>query len=219
MKKGLFLFSAMVVGLLVGQVASASAQQDSIADILADSTRTESQKLAIVPSGGLDTVYLNALPSVTITHRWRPRFAPLSSAEKSKYWRRIRDVKKVVPYVDLICDLLVETYEYMETLPSNRDRRKHLKRFEKELKEQYMPEMKKLTLSQGQLMMKLIDRELGSTPYQIIKAFYGPFKATFYSLFAEVYGGKLNSKYDPRYNRDDALTERILYLYQHHMLD
>lgn len=217
--KGILQFVAVCMALLLVGMLPAFAQKDSVANLLADTTRTHSQKLAVVPSGGIDTIYMHALPSVMITHKWRPRFAPLSSQEKAEYWRRIRDVKRVLPYVDLVCDLLVETYEYMETLPNARAKRKHLKRFEKELKEQYMPEMKKLTRSQGQLMMKLIDRELGSTPYQIIKAFYGPFKATFYSLFAEIYGGKLNSRYDPKYNRDDALTERILYLYQHHMLN
>lgn len=166
-----------------------------------------------------DTTFVYALPPVIVEHKWHPKYAPMNTQEKAYYWRRIRDVKRVVPYVDLICDLIVETYEYMETLPNKRAKRKHLKRFEKELKEQYMPEMKKLTLSQGQLMMKLIDREIGNTPYQIIKAFYGSFRATFYSLFAERFGGKLNEKYDPQYNRDDALTERVLYLYNHHLLD
>lgn len=220
MNKHFIYIICSVLFLYFGISLDSFSQTESLSKAIQDTTRRETELYKVVPTdGGVDTMYLHALPSVTITHRWRPRFAPLSLQEKAEYWRRIRDVKKVLPYVDLICDLLVETYEYMETLPNKREKKKHLKRFETELKQQYMPEMKKLTLRQGKLMMKLIDRELGSTPYEIIKAFYGTFKATFYTLFAEFYGGKLNCKYDPRYNRDDALTERILYLYQHHMLD
>ncbi len=215
MKKKAFLCITATLLFVMGSLLKGEAQ------VISSSYRPsgDSTLATVEVNPGFDTTYVYALPAVEVYHRWRPKFAPLDSQEKAEYWRRIRDVKKVWPYVEIVCDLLVETYEYMETLPNNKERQKHLKRFEKELKQQYMPEMKKLTLRQGQLMMKLIDRELGSTPYEIIKAFYGPFKATFYSLFAEMYGGKINSHYDPRFNRDDALTERILYLYQHHLLD
>lgn len=198
--------------LFVATALPLSAQRKANTLSPADSIRTVDGRQ------GLDTVYAYALPAVYVVHRWRPKFAPLSNEEREEYWKRIRDVKRVMPYADMVSDMLIETYEYMETLPDNRARRKHLKRFEKELKDKYMPEMKKLTRSQGQLLMKLIDRKIGSTPYEIIKAFYGSFTAGFYSLFAEYYGGKLNSRYDPRYNKDDALTERIIYLYEKHLL-
>lgn len=209
----------IVLVILLLLACDAIAQADSLRSSSETNLAPDTTLVRVNPTLQPDTLYFYGLPEVVFEHKWRPKFAPLSFEERGLYWRRIRDVKKVWPYVEMISELIVETYEYMETLPSNRAKRQHLKRFEKELKEQYMPEMKKLTLSQGQLMMKLIDREIGSTPYQIIKAFYGTFTASFYSLFAEFYGGKLNAHYDPRYNRDDALTERILYLYLHHMLD
>ncbi len=198
------LFSLLGVKISIAQHLTQGTKVDSIGRVSA--------------LQGVDTTYVFALPQVTIIHKWRPKYAPLSSSEKETNWKRIRDVKRVMPYVDVVSDLLIETYEYMETLPNDAARRKHLKRFEKELKEQYMPEMKKLTLSQGRLLMKLIDRRIGYTPYEIIKAFYGTFKAASYTLFAEFYGGKLDSHYDPQYNYDDALTERIIYLYEHQML-
>ena len=167
---------------------------------------------------GFDTTYMFALPNVTVVHRWPPKYAPFTDQEQSTYWRRIRDVKIVLPYAEMISSYIIETYEYLEQLPNNRARRKHLKVFEKELMETYKPIMKKLTLRQGKLLIKLVNRETNSTGYEIIKAFYGSFKAFWYSAFAEFYGGDLNVRYDPRYNADDALTERVIYLLRHHML-
>lgn len=179
----------------------------------------EPDSLIVNPHGaGFDTTYVYALPNVTVVHHWSPKYAPLTTTEKSDYWRRIRDVKIVLPYAEMISTYIIETYEYLERLPNKRARRKHLKVFEKELMETYKPVMKKLTLRQGKLLIKLVDRETNSTGYEIIKAFYGPFKAFWYGVFAEFYGGDLHVKYDPRYNADDALTERIIYLLQHHLL-
>ena len=64
-----------------------------------------------------------------------------------------------------------------------------------------------------------MDRQSCSTGYDLIKAFYGGFKASMYNLFAGFYGGDLKSKYDPRFNREDALTERIIYLIEHNQLE
>lgn len=179
----------------------------------------EPDSLIVNPHGaGFDTTYVYALPNVTVVHHWSPKYAPLTTTEKSDYWRRIRDVKIVLPYAEMISTYIIETYEYLERLPNKRARRKHLKVFEKELMETYKPVMKKLTLRQGKLLIKLVNRETNSTGYEIIKAFYGPFKAFWYGVFAEFYGGDLHVKYDPRYNADDALTERIIYLLQHHLL-
>lgn len=179
----------------------------------------EPDSLIVNPHGaGFDTTYVYALPNVTVVHHWSPKYAPLTTTEKSDYWRRIRDVKIVLPYAEMISTYIIETYEYLERLPNKRARKKHLKVFEKELMETYKPVMKKLTLRQGKLLIKLVNRETNSTGYEIIKAFYGPFKAFWYGVFAEFYGGDLHVKYDPRYNADDALTERIIYLLQHHLL-
>lgn len=113
---------------------------------------------------------------------------------------------------------MIETYEYLETLPNDRARNRHLDRIESDLVEEYKPIMKKFTLRQGLLLIKLMDRQSCSTGYELIKAFYGGFKASMYNIFAGFYGGDLKSKYDPRFNREDALTERIIYLIEHNQL-
>ena len=71
--------------------------------------------------------------------------------EQAKYNKLVRDVKRTLPYAKMVYDTLIETYEYMETLPNDKARQAHLKRMEKELFAQYKPELKKLSFSQGKL--------------------------------------------------------------------
>ena len=96
------------------------------------------------------------------------------SGEEEKYKRLIRDVKKTLPYAKLIYATLIETYEYIMTLPDDGTREAHLKRMEKDLFAEYKPVLKKMTLSQGKLLIKLIDRECNQSSYDLLKAFLGP---------------------------------------------
>lgn len=127
--------------------------------------------------------------------------------ERREYSRLVRDVKKTLPYAKMINETMMETYEYLLTLPDDRAREKHLKRMEKELYEQYKPEMKKLTLRQGKLLLKLITRETSSTSYQLIDSFLGSFAAGFWNFLAGFFGASLKSDYDP--TGEDAMIERV----------
>jgi len=122
----------------------------------------------------------------------------------------IRDVKKTLPYAKQIAGIITETYEYMETLPDDKARQKHLNQMEKYLMDEYTPKMKKLTKSQGQLLMKLVDRETNSSSYYIIDAFMGSFKAWTYNVFAGLFGNSLKIRYNPY--GDDRVTERVCVL-------
>lgn len=131
-------------------------------------------------------------------------------ADQQKYQKMIRDVKKTLPYAKLIYATLIETYEYIMTLPTEEDRERHLKRMENELFEEYKPVLKKMSLSQGKLLIKLIDRECNQSSYDLLKAFLGPFRAGFWNLFAGLFGASLKSQWDP--DGKDAATERIVEL-------
>ena len=136
-----------------------------------------------------DTIPYVKLPTVYI-------FKPLkfkNRREMAKYYKLIRDVKKVLPISKEINRAIIETYEYLQTIPTQKERQKHLKAVEKGLKEQYTPRMKKLSFAQGKLL-----------------AFMGPFKAGFYQTFAALFGASLKKQYDP--TGDDALTERVILL-------
>ena len=151
-----------------------------------------------------DTIPCVDLPAVYI-------FKPLKFKSKrdiEKYYKLIRDVKRVLPISKEINRTIIETYEYLMTLPNKKARQEHIKAVEKGLKEQYTPQLKKLTFSQGKLLIKLIDRQTKSTGYELVKAFMGPFKASFYQTFASLFGASLKKKYHPE--GEDALTERVI---------
>ena len=130
--------------------------------------------------------------------------------QQVKYDRLVRDVKRVLPIAKDAQRMLIETYEYLETLPNKKARAEHMKRVEASIKAEYTPKMKQLTLRQGKLLIKLIHRQCNSSSYQIIQAFLGPFKAGFYQAFAWVYGASLKKEFDAE--GDDADTERVIHL-------
>lgn len=153
-----------------------------------------------------DTIPALQLPNVYI-------FKPLkfkSEKERQEYYRLVRNVKKTLPLARAINRAVIETYEYIETLPNQKDKDKHLKLVEKGLKEQYTPQMKKLTFAQGKLLIKLVNRQTDSSSYELIKAFMGPFKAGFYQTFAALFGASLKKEYHPE--GEDQLTERVVLL-------
>ena len=139
-----------------------------------------------------------------------PARAFKNEKEKQQYTKLVSDVKRTLPYAKMIYETLIETYEYIETLPNDKVRNAHLKRMEKELYNQYKPELKKLTLSQGKLLIKLVDRECNQTSFNLVSAYLGKLRASFWNVFAGMFGASLKSKYDPK--GKDAQTERIVLL-------
>lgn len=139
-------------------------------------------------------------------------FPPLkfkNKKEEEYYWRTVRDVRKALPYAKLICETLLETYELIETYPTQAEREAHLKDMESAIFEQYKPALKKFTRSQARILVKLIKRETDQSSYNIIKAFLGSFRAGFWQTFGRVFGVNLKEEYRPDKNRQDAIVERI----------
>lgn len=140
-----------------------------------------------------------------------PKYAPLTfknDRERAEYNRLVYNVKKVLPWAKLAKLTIIETVEVLDQLPDKRSRDAHIKEVERGLKAQYGPALKKLTRSQGRLLIKLVNRECNQTGYAIAKAFIGPFKANLYQGIAVLFGNSLNKKYDP--DSDDRYTERVV---------
>lgn len=131
-----------------------------------------------------------------------------SDRQQEQYLKLVRDVKKTLPYAQLIYHILIETYEYMMTLPDDKAREAHLKQMEKDLFAEYKPVLKKMTFSQGKLLIKLIDRECNQNSYNILRAYLGPFRAGFWNLFAGLFGASLKVEWEPEGR--DAATERVV---------
>jgi hypothetical protein len=125
------------------------------------------------------------------------------------YWKTVRDVKKTLPYAKLMSSTLLETYEYLDTYQTEKEKQAYLKRFEKELFAQYKPQMKKLTKNQGKMLIKLISRETNQSSYSILKAFLGTFRAGFWQTFSQFFGASLKTGYHPNKDKKDAMIERI----------
>ncbi|MBO5549030.1 MAG: DUF4294 domain-containing protein [Prevotella sp.] len=138
-------------------------------------------------------------------------FPPVSFSSKKQqnaYMRLVKNVKTVLPIAKEANMIMMETAEYLETLPNKQAREEHMKRVEKSVMQEYKPRMKKLTYSQGKLLIKLIYRESHSSSYELIQAFLGPLRAGFYQAFAWAFGASLKKEYDPE--GIDRLTERVV---------
>lgn len=129
--------------------------------------------------------------------------------EEEFYWRTVRDVKKTLPYAKLICETLLETYEYIETFPTQKERDDYLKRMEDAIFKQYKPVLKKFSKSQAQMLCKLIKRETNQSGYSIIKAFLGSFRAGFWQTFGRFFGVNLKVDYRPDKDKKDSMIERV----------
>ena len=128
--------------------------------------------------------------------------------QQESYMRLVKNVKAVLPLAKDARYLLIETAEFLETLPNKKAKEEHMKRVEKSIYKEYKPKMKKLTYSQGKLLIKLIHRECNSSSYEAIQAFMGPVRAGFWQVFAWTFGASLKKTYDPE--GTDRLTERVV---------
>ena len=131
-----------------------------------------------------------------------------SQKQQNAYMRLVKNVKTVLPIAKEARMIMMETAEYLETLPTKEARDEHMKRVEKSIMKEYKPRMKRLTYSQGKLLIKLIYRESNSSGYELIQAFLGPLRAGFYQAFAWAFGASLKKEYDPE--GVDRLTERVV---------
>ena len=131
-----------------------------------------------------------------------------NKSQQKAYMRLVKNVKAVLPIAKDVRYLLIETAEYLETLPNKKAKEEHMKRVEESIFKEYKPKMKKLTYSQGKLLIKLIHRECNSSSYEAIQAFLGPVRAGFWQVFAWTFGASLKKTYDPE--GTDRLTERVV---------
>lgn len=141
-----------------------------------------------------------------------------SKKQQSSYNRLVRNVKKTLPIAKEIKGIIIQTSLTLDTIPTEKERKRYINKMEKHLKETYTPRMKKLTFSQGKLLIKLVDRECNQTSYQLVKSFMGSFKAGFYQTFASLFGASLKKEYDPDNVEDDAITERVIVLVENGQL-
>lgn len=157
---------------------------------------------AIIVEG--DTIPVIALSEVEIFSLTIPK----SRKAKKKLTRLVKNVKRVYPWARLAGIQLRKYDKMLIEAKTEKERRKIMKQAEKEINEKYGGDLKKLTFSQGRILIKLIDRETGNSSYNLVQEFRGNFTAFFYQAFARIWGYNLKIKYDPE--GEDRQIETIV---------
>ena len=155
-----------------------------------------------------DTTLLVYLPEVDIDLMQRY----LQITETNKGRRLANNVKKVYPYAKLAGAKMQEYDSILANINDKTERNRLMKQAEKEITDQYTEELKNLTITQGLILVRLIDRETGNTTYQVVQELRGKFRAFFYQGFARLWGYNLKEKYDPHNNPEDDEIETIMTL-------
>ncbi len=153
-----------------------------------------------------DTFPMRYLPSVTIVEEKRFK----NDFDRRKWERLKRNVKKVYPYAKLAGSLLDKYQVQLDSVETERQRKKYFKLIEKELKAEFDDDIRDMTTTQGRILVKLIDRETGNSSYEIVQEFRGNITAFFWQGLSKMFGQDLKSRYDPY--GEDAEIESIIYL-------
>jgi hypothetical protein len=125
-----------------------------------------------------------------------------------KYERLVYNVKKAYPYSIIVRDKLKDVNAALEKLPDDKERKKYIKGIEKQVFKDYENDMKEMTVTQGMILIRLIDRETQNTSYDLIKEYRGKITAAFWQGIARLFGTNLKEEYDPV--GDDFLIEMII---------
>lgn len=155
-----------------------------------------------------DTIPNLLLPQIYVY----PELVFKDKKQEKFYWKTVRDVKKTLPYAKLVGKMLKDIDRDLAALPNDRERKKYMDAKEEELLATYKPILKKFTLSQGKMMIRLVDRECNKTSYQLIKQFRGGFRAVFWQGFAKMLGANLKVSYDANTSEEDRIVERVINL-------
>ena len=197
----------IVIGMLCGLGLPLQAQEqitgEQVLAVMDSPTFVPTVKVGKVLHDG-DSIQYMEMNNVYVY----PELTFKNKKQAGAYMRLVTNVKKVLPIAKEARQMLIETTELLDMLPDEKAKEAHIKRVEEDIFRTYKPKMKKLTYSQGKLLIKLIDRECHSSSYDMIKAFMGPIRAGFWQVFAWGFGASLKKEYDPE--GTDRLTERVV---------
>lgn len=133
-----------------------------------------------------------------------------SKAQEKFYWKTIRDVKKTLPLAKTVGRTLNLANAELNKMSSKKDKERFLDALEDAVKERYEPDIRKLTISQGKMLLRLIDRETNMTSYELLKMYRGSFQAFMWQSVAKVFGADLKTDYDG--SDRDKIIERVIIL-------
>tara|TARA_R110002020_G_scaffold454448_6_gene670190 strand:+ start:118062 stop:118769 length:708 start_codon:yes stop_codon:yes gene_type:complete len=140
--------------------------------------------------------------------------------ERRRYLILRRKIRKVYPYAKLAADRLVELNARLDSMKSNRDRRRYTRIIQRYVEDEFTDELKKLTRTEGQILVKLIHRQTGITTFDLIKEFRSGWKAFWLNTTASLFDISLKEEFDPVNVEEDYYIEDILQRsFQEHILE
>lgn len=171
------------------------------------------QKMPKAPQGyvmpyfvsGKDTIYMDELLPAVV----KPRNAKQSKRQWREYYRRVHNFSKAYPYALFIAQTIHATDSLFEADHyTKRQEDKYLNQLKNDLLKEFEPIFRGLTLKQGLMMIRLIDREVGQTPYYILRRYLDAPTATFWQGVAKTFGGNLKQPYD-MFGQDADLEDLV----------
>jgi hypothetical protein len=159
----------------------------------------------------------DTLPHITLKEvAIVPPYRFKNKRQRRRYSRLVINVKKTLPYARMAASKLEAINAHMLTLETEREQKAYLKEAEKKLFDEFEQPLRKLTFSQGRLLIRLIDRETGDTSYSLIKEYKGGFSAFFWQSVARLFGSNLKAEYDAE--GDERMIEHIIILIDNGLL-
>lgn len=163
--------------------------------------RTEYVALPYVVDANGDTLPNVNIETVNVRHF-------KSRRQQIKYNKLMRNVKKAYPFAVAARDELANMNSNLVGVTNKREREKYIKEYEKQMFKKYEKDLRALTISQGRILLKLVDREIDNTAYELVKEYRGSFSAFFWQGVARLFGENLKSEYDPDF--EDLYIEEIV---------
>lgn len=165
--------------------------------------------MAIIENG--DTLFTSAtqLEAAVI----EPVKRKAATRDLRQYRRLIYNVKKVYPYAKLAGDKYAQVVAHLDSIEKGKDQREYIRQVEDDLLKNYEMELRNLTVTQGRILIKLIDRQTSYTSYEVVKELRGGLQAAFWQAIARIFGSNLKSEFDPE-GEDKALNEIMIMIEQ-----
>lgn len=192
----------LILGLLLGSICLYSQQQETFDD--------HTIHPAVVLEG--DTIANVLIKEIVVF----PQRVFTSKRDYRNYRRMIHNVKKVYPYAQIARYKISEMDVTYASIEDEKERQAYIKKVEKELRAEFEDQLVNLTISQGRLLIKLIDREVGRSSYAVIRDLKGNVSAVFWQAIARIFGSSLKTEFDA-YGEDKILNE-IITLYEYGLI-
>ncbi|MEJ1223571.1 DUF4294 domain-containing protein [Sediminicola sp. 1XM1-17] len=155
-----------------------------------------------------DSIFVTSIPLREVVVFGKLNFS--SYKDKLRYYILKRKTLKVYPYAKLASERLVSLTDSLEMIKSNSKRRKYTKKVQKYIEDEFSEELKKLTRTEGQILVKLIHRQTGITAFDLVKELRSGWRAFWYNTTAKFFNISIKEEFHPESEMEDYLIEDIL---------